>query len=75
MAKLDYEERSDKLVDAEEVARAITTMAMGTRDGLLAIPSRVAPILAAETDERQVYQILYEEIRRTLSYLSQDLRL
>jgi hypothetical protein len=60
LAKLDYEKRSGKLVDAEEVARAITTLAMGTRDGLLAIPTRIAPILAAETDERQVYQILDE---------------
>jgi hypothetical protein len=55
-------------VDAEEVARSINTMTMGTRDGLLAIPSRIAPILAAETDERQVYQTLDEEIRRTLGF-------
>jgi hypothetical protein len=48
---------------------------MGTRDGLLAIPSRIAPILAAETDERQVYQTLDEEIRRTLGSLSENLRL
>ena len=76
MAKLDYEERSGTLVDAEEVARSITTMTVGTRDGLLAIPCRIAPILAAETDERQVYQILDEEIRRTLgSLLSENLRL
>jgi hypothetical protein len=75
LAKLDYEERSGKLVDAEEVASAITTMTMGTRDGLLAIPSRIAPILAAETDEHQVYQILDEEIRRTLGSLSENLRL
>jgi hypothetical protein len=34
------------------------------------------PILAAETDERQAYQILDEEIRRTLgSLLSENLRL
>jgi hypothetical protein len=72
---LDYEERSGKLVDAEEVARATTIMAMGTRDGLLAILSRIAPILAAETDEREVYQLLDEEIRRTLGSLSQNLRL
>ena len=76
MAKLDYEERSGTLVDAEEVARSITTMTVGTRDGLLAIPGRIAPILAAETDERQAYQILDEEIRRTLgSLLSENLRL
>ena len=37
--------------------------------------SRVAAILAAETNERQVYQILDEEIRRTLGALSQNLRL
>jgi hypothetical protein len=70
LAKLDYEERSGKLVDSEEVASAITTMVLGTRDGLLAIPRRVAPILAAETDEREVYKILDEEIRRTLGALS-----
>jgi len=46
---------------------------MGIRDGLH-IPSRIAPILTAETDERQVHQILDEEIRRTLGSLSQNLR-
>ena len=36
---------------------------------------KLSAILAAETDERQVYQVLDEEIRRTLTALSQNNRL
>ena len=74
LAKLEFEEKSAKLVDVEEMARAIGNMIVRTRDGLLSIPSRVCAILAAETDERQVYLILDEEIRQTLTNLSQNLR-
>jgi hypothetical protein len=74
LAKLEFEQKSGQVVNVEEASRTIADMVMATRDGLLAIPSRVAAIIAAESDVRQVYQILDEEIRQTLTSLSQNLR-
>ena len=74
LAKLEFEQKSGQVVNVDEASRAITEMVMATRDGLLAIPSRVAAIIAAESDVRQVYQIRDEEIRQTLASLSQNLR-
>jgi hypothetical protein len=75
LAKLEFEQRSGQLLDKDEVAHAITNMVSATRDNLLGIPSRVSAILAAESDERRVYDLLDDEIRQTLTALSQNLRL
>ncbi|MBI3693743.1 MAG: hypothetical protein HY238_02725 [Acidobacteria bacterium] len=63
LAKLDYEERSGKLVDAEEVTKAAFDDARVVRDRLLTIADRIASLLAAESDSKKVYNILASGIR------------
>ena len=53
--RLDFEERSGKLLQHDEVERAAFNTARTIRDGKLNIPDRVAGLLTAESDEREVH--------------------
>lgn len=70
LRKLEYEEKSGKLVDAESVKIAAFNKARALRDTLLNIPDRIAPILAAEANETKINEILTKEIRSALESLS-----
>lgn len=59
-----------KYVDADEVKVAAFNKARIVRDGLLNIPDRVASMLAAETDEHKVHELLSMEIRAVLEELT-----
>jgi hypothetical protein len=72
LAKIEFEERSGKLVSRDEVTVAAFTKARTVRDNLLNIPDRVAGLLAAETDATRAHQILTDEIRKALIELSGD---
>ena len=48
LAKIDFEERSAKLVSADEVKVAAFNRFRQFRDGMLNIPDRLAAVLAAE---------------------------
>ena len=74
LAKIEFEERSTKLVSRDEVRVAAFTTARTVRDNLLNIPDRLAAMLGAESDPSRVHQILTEEIRKALSELSGDHR-
>ena len=50
MARLDYEEREGKLVDAAKVREEGFQAGRMIRDALFAIPDRLADVLAAEKD-------------------------
>ena len=52
LAKIDFEERTEKLVSADEVRVAAFNRFRQFRDGMLNIPDRLAAVLAAETDPR-----------------------
>jgi hypothetical protein len=65
-AKVDYEERIGKLVDAEAVSLKQYELARQIRDSMMAIPSRIAEQLAAETDVNIVSRMLSDEIRQAL---------
>ena len=71
LAKLDYEERSGKLMDVDKVKTAAFKVARNVRDGLLNMPDRVAHELAYETDPSAVHQRLSAEIRSILEALAQ----
>jgi hypothetical protein len=66
MAKIDFEERSAKLVSADEVKVAAFNRFRQFRDGVLNIPDRLAAVLAAETDPSRVHAALATEIRKVL---------
>ena len=70
MAKLDYEEREGKLVDAAKVRDDAFQTGRMVRDGVLAIPDRMADVLAAESDPAKVRQLLLDELETVLEKLS-----
>jgi hypothetical protein len=71
LAKLEFEEKSGKLVTTESVKNEAFKVARVVRDSMLNIPDRIAADLANETNQFKVHQRLVTEIRRAL----EDLRL
>lgn len=69
-AQLEYEERTGKLIRLDAV-KATLAVAMATaREALLQIPSRLAPLLAADSDPANVQNVLHAEIHQALAQLS-----
>ena len=66
LAKIEFEERSGKLVSRDEVEIAAFNRFRTFRDGMLNIPDRLAAVLAAETDPARVFELLSTEIRKAL---------
>jgi hypothetical protein len=67
LAKIDYEERTGKLVSKDEVQVAAFNRFRQFRDQMLNIPDRLSALLAAETDPGKVYDVLASEIRKALN--------
>ena len=72
MSKLDFEERSGKLISRDEVQVAAFNKFRTFRDGMLNLPDRLAAILAAEADPTKVHEILATEIRKALVGFADD---
>ena len=71
LARLDYEERTSKLLNAEEVAREAVEVARRVRTRMFGIPGQMAEALASETDSRAIEHLLTKELRTALEELSQ----
>jgi hypothetical protein len=70
LAKIEFEEKTAKLISRDEVQVAAFTKARTVRDNLLNIPDRLAATLAAETDVDKVHQLMTGEIRKALDELA-----
>jgi hypothetical protein len=70
LAKIEFEEKTAKLISRDEVQVAAFTKGRTARDNLLNIPDRLAAMLAAESDADKVHQILTAEIRKALDELA-----
>lgn len=70
LAKLEYEERSGRLIDRDEYRAHAFRRAREARDALFAIADRLAPLLAATTDEVVVHRMLTDELRRVCMRLA-----
>ncbi|MDP2138791.1 MAG: hypothetical protein Q8J74_13155 [Candidatus Didemnitutus sp.] len=70
LAKIEFEEKTAKLISRDEVQVAAFTKARTARDNLLNIPDRLAATVAAESDADKVHQILTAEIRKALDELA-----
>lgn len=55
-----------EVVPIDQVKNEAFALARAVRDGMLSIPDRLAPVLAATMDARRVHQLLDEEIRVAL---------
>ena len=57
MAELDLQAREGTLVPMEEVERLLADMVLRFRSRIRAIPSRLAPMCAPETDVRKIHEL------------------
>jgi len=67
--RLEYEEKSGKLVEKGELKLKLAKLHMAVRDALRTIPDRVAPIVAAESDQAKIHAMLLKEIGQALEGL------
>lgn len=70
--ELELLERRGELVERKASDRQAFETARIVRDGLMAIPDRLASLLAAESDVRKVHGILSDEIRKALVILAAE---
>lgn len=66
----ELERKRGNYVRADEVKKMAMDKARIARDALLAIPNRLAPILAAETDVAKVHALITQEVRRVCAELA-----
>lgn len=69
-AKLAYEERIGKLLPADQVKSHLAARVASMREAFLQIPSRLVPILVAESDADKIRELLEEEIARAMALVS-----
>ncbi|WP_157669299.1 hypothetical protein [Chitinibacter sp. GC72] len=69
IAELDERQRLGQLVDINIVMQAITDLAAAFRAAIERLPDRIAPVLAAESDPKIIYQLLDDEGARMLDEL------
>ena len=70
LARLQFETKQGKLIEAETVRLRISEHVRALRDGLLGLPDRLSSTLAAESDPRKVHVLLKTEISRELEALA-----
>lgn len=70
LARLQALKEREELVPTADVKRMASTLGRQIRDNILAIPNRVAPLLAAARDSADVHRLLNEELRTALRVLS-----
>jgi hypothetical protein len=69
-AQLEYEERAGKLIQAVRASEYAATFSAIVKDGLMAMPDRVAPMLAAVDDEKAIHRMLVAEVSALLRKVS-----
>jgi hypothetical protein len=69
LTRLEFDQRSAKLIDKAELKMKLAKLHMAVRDSLRTIPDRVAPIVAAETDQAKIHAMLLKEIGQALEGL------
>lgn len=69
LAKLEFEEKSGKLVNADGMKNEAFKLARIVRDSILNIPDRISAELAAQTDTFSVHKLLTDELRKALESL------
>jgi phage terminase Nu1 subunit (DNA packaging protein) len=72
MAEMKEAESGGVLIRIDAVRAAWAKSLAATRDALLQIPSRVAPLLAVESDVDRVGQILDAELRQAMTELTRS---
>lgn len=67
LREIELSEKQGKLIEVDAAATLWASVGQIIRDGLLSLPERIAPELAALTDQRQVRDQLRDELRKVLA--------
>lgn len=70
MAKIEFDVKTGKLVDADKVRVNWFNLTRRARDMILSLPDRLSPVLAGEINQFEVHRILLEELRRVCDDIS-----
>ena len=60
--KLEVDQLEGNLIDAKSVRDAAFNQARVVRDTLLSVPNRLSPVVANETNEHRVFDLIKDEI-------------
>jgi hypothetical protein len=69
-AQLEFEERAGKLIQAVRASEYAATFSAIVKDGLMAMPDRLAPTLASVDDEKVIHHMLVAEVSALLRKVS-----
>lgn len=69
LARLEYEQKSGRLVEADAVKDEAYKLARGLRDALMNIPDRLATEIVGMSDAHAIHQRISDEIRMALGTL------
>lgn len=71
--EVDLQKKRNELIDKQEVLQEVNMIASNLKESLLTIPNRVSPLLAIESDEKKIFNLLNKEIRQTLDNVIKSL--
>jgi hypothetical protein len=74
LAELEFRRRAGELADIATMERDVFAVFRAARDELLNIPHRLAAVVAAESDQHRVHQLLAQEIRQVLNGLQRNIK-
>jgi len=69
-AQIKYEQLAGSLVKADEVVDVAKKMGRLTRESLMTLPDRLAPVLAGLDDIDEIHTLLFKELNTALRNLS-----
>lgn len=72
LAELEFLQKVGEVIDKHKVEAEWFRLSRLVRDGMLNIPDRLAGVLAAETDQRKIHELLLREIRQALEALASE---
>jgi len=70
LLKIELDEKTGRLIDSELIKISAFNKARAVRDALLNIPDRISPIIAAESNQNTVAELLTQELKNALEGLS-----
>lgn len=73
--ELKNKELAGELVRREVVEKELFRIGREVRDGLENLPARLSGILAAESNQDQIFAILTKELQQVLEVLAQEVKL
>ena len=68
--ELELKLKKRELHESADIERIITDMLINFKSRLMAIPSKLSPIIAKKTDNAEIFKILRESIEEALTELS-----